>query len=191
MAANGASSLAFGLTDATSKGEDQCDQEATPVGGTNEPGAEPTRRPVQSRHPKSGNSITRHVRELEALAPAFIRWYVQRPFNADIGEVLESLTGFFRFYPELKGTGAITALEPAEVTAKLTSLMTHALLEGVRATYSLMRFLDFLHDSGRWSGSQESFQTIHGILEDIGSSEVRVIIRHRPIPDHFTKGNAE
>jgi hypothetical protein len=54
-----------------------------------------------------------------------------------------------------------------------------------------MRFLDFLHDSGRWSGSQESFQTIHGILEDIGSSEVRVIIRHRPIPDHFTKGNAE
>ena len=136
--------------------------------------------------PSPGN-----VRELEALAPAFIRWYVQRPFNADIGEVLESLTGFFRFYPELKGTGAITALEPAEVTAKLTSLMTHALLEGVRATYSLMRFLDFLHDSGRWSGSQESFQTIHGILEDIGSSEVRVIIRHRPIPDHFTKGNAE
>jgi hypothetical protein len=136
--------------------------------------------------PSPGN-----VRELEAVAPAFITWYVQHPFSADIEEVLESLTRFFRFYPELKGTRAITALEPAEVTAKLTSLMTHALLEGVMATYSLMRFLDFLHDSGRWSGSQEAFQTMHGILEDIGCSEVRVMIRHRPIPDHFTTGTAE
>ncbi|HEU4666656.1 MAG TPA: hypothetical protein VFS79_03260 [Arthrobacter sp.] len=82
-------------------------------------------------------------------------------------------------------------LEPAEVTAKLTSLMTHALLEGVLATYSLMRFLDFLLDSGRWSGSQESFQALHGILEDIGCSEVRVMIRHRPIPDHVPTGTAD
>jgi hypothetical protein len=136
--------------------------------------------------PSPGN-----VRELEAVAPAFIRWYVQHPFRTDIEEVLESLTRFFRFYPELKGTRAITALEPAEVTAKLTSLMTHALLEGAMATYSLMRFVDFLHDSGLWSGSQESFQTLHGILEDIGCSEVRVMIRHRPIPEHFTTGTAE
>jgi hypothetical protein len=107
------------------------------------------------------------------------------------GGTKESLTRFFRFYPELKGTRAITALQPAEVTAKLTSLMTHGLLEGVRATYSLMRFLDFLQDSGRWSGSQESLQTMHGILEDIGCSEVRVMIRHRPIPDDVTTGTAE
>ena len=136
--------------------------------------------------PLSGN-----VRELEAVAPAFIRWYGQHPFSADIEEVMESLICFFRFYPELDATRAITALEPAEVTAKLMSLMTHALLEGVMATYSLMRFLDFLQDSGRWSGSQESFQTLHGILEDIGRSEVRVMIRHRPIPEHFTTGSAE
>ena len=136
--------------------------------------------------PSPGN-----VRELEAVAPAFITWYVQHPFSADIEEVLESLTRFFRFYPELKGTRAITALEPAEVIAKLTTLMTHALLEGVMATYSLMRLLGFLRDSGRWSGSQESFQTVHGILEDILHSEVQVVIRHRPSPDHATTGTAE
>ncbi|WP_307430937.1 hypothetical protein [Pseudarthrobacter defluvii] len=101
------------------------------------------------------------------------------------------MTRFFRFYPELEGARAITALEPAEATAKLMSLITHALLEGVMATYSLMRFLDFLHDSGRWSGSQESFQTLHGILEDIVHSEVQVIIRHRPLPDHATTGTVE
>ncbi len=125
------------------------------------------------------------------MAPAFIRWYGQHAFSADIEEVMESLTSFFRFYPELDAARAITALEPVEVTAKLTSLMTHALLEGVMATYSLMRFLDFLQDSGRWSGSQESFQTMHGILGDILCSEVRVMIRHRPIPEHFTTGSAE
>jgi hypothetical protein len=67
----------------------------------------------------------------------------------------------------------------------------HALLEGVMAIYSLMRFLDFLQDSGRWSGSQESFQRMHGILGDILCSEVLVMIRHRPIPEHFTTGSAE
>ncbi|WP_156386215.1 hypothetical protein [Arthrobacter sp. Soil764] len=136
--------------------------------------------------PSSGN-----VRELEALAPAFIEWYGRHQFSADIEEVLESLTHFFRYYPEFDGSRTITALEPAEVIAKLTTLMTHALLDGVMATYSLMRLLGFLRDSGRWSGSQESFQTVHGILEDILHSEVQVVIRHRPITDHATTGTAE
>lgn len=136
--------------------------------------------------PSSGN-----VRELESLAPAFISWYGEHVFRVDLGEVLESLTCFFRFYPEFNETRTITALEPREVAAKLASLITHAVLEGCMATYSLMRFLNFLHDSGRWSGSPESFRAVHGILEDILCSDLRITIRYRPMPDHVPTRTTE
>ena len=121
--------------------------------------------------PSPGN-----IRELEALTPDFISWYAQRQFSADIEEVLESLKLFFRFYPETGDNRPITALDPAEVCARLSSLITNTLFEGVMASYSLMRFLDFLHDAGRWSGSQESFLVVHAVLEDISNSKVRVRI---------------
>ncbi|MDQ0827337.1 hypothetical protein QFZ60_003510 [Arthrobacter sp. B2I5] len=112
--------------------------------------------------PPSGN-----VRELEALAPAFIGWYAEHPFIADVGVVLENLRSFFRYYPEFDEERAITALDPYEFAAKLASLIINAVYEGLAAAYSLMQFLNFLHDSGRWSGSPESYRAVNGILTDI------------------------
>jgi hypothetical protein len=112
--------------------------------------------------PSSGN-----VRELEALTPAFISWYVQHPFIADVGAVLENLKNFFRYYPEFDENRAITALDPYEVAEKIASLVINAVYEGFAAAYSLMQFLHFLHDSGRWSGSSESYRAVNGILTDI------------------------
>ncbi|MDQ0798498.1 hypothetical protein [Arthrobacter sp. SLBN-112] len=112
--------------------------------------------------PSSGN-----VHELETLAPAFICWYVQRPFSTDVEEVLASLKLFFRFYPEIGENRSITALDPAEVAARLASLIIHTVYEGIVATYSLTTFLRFLHDSGRWSGNPESYRAVNSILTGI------------------------
>jgi hypothetical protein len=108
-----------------------------------------------------------NVRELNTLAPAFIGWYGEHPFIADVGAVLENLNNFFRYYPEFDENRAITALDPYEVAAKLASLIINAVYEGLAAAYSLMQFLNFLHDSGRWSGSPESYRAVNGILTDI------------------------
>jgi len=108
-----------------------------------------------------------NVRELEALAPAFIGWYAEHPFIADVGVVLENLKSFFRYYPEFDEKRAITALDPYEFAAKLVSLIINAVYEGLSAAYALMQFLNFLHDSGRWSGSPESYRAVNGILTDI------------------------
>jgi hypothetical protein len=123
--------------------------------------------------PSSGN-----LRELEALAPAFICWYVQRPFSTDVKEVLASLELFFRFYPEIGERRSITALEPGEVAARLAALIINTVQPGLVATYSLMQFLGFLHDSGRWSGNPESYRAVQGILFDIISLDMGAT-RHR------------
>ena len=140
--------------------------------------------PFKTAIPRVAIPSTGNIQELESLSPDFISWYAQHRFSVDIEEVLESLTLFFRFYPSFEGGRSITALKSAEVSAKLSSLITHTLFEGVMAAYSLMRFVEFLHAAGRWSGSQESFQTLHDILEDILHSEVSVRIRYRQAPEH-------
>ncbi|WP_314215606.1 hypothetical protein [Pseudarthrobacter equi] len=147
--------------------------------------------PFKTAIPRVAIPSTGNIQELESLSPDFISWYAQRQFGADIEEVLASLAHFFRFYPEFEGTRSITALDPAEVTAKLISLITHTLLEGVKAALSLMRFVNFLHDSGRWSGSQESFQTLHDILEGISNARVRIAISYEHIPEHVTTETAD
>ena len=108
-----------------------------------------------------------NVRELEALAPACIGWYGEHPFIADVGVVLENLKCFFRYYPEFDEKRAITALDPYEFAERLASLIISAVYEGLAAAYSLMQFMNFLHDSGRWSGSSESYRAVNGILTDI------------------------
>jgi hypothetical protein len=129
--------------------------------------------PFKASAPQVATPSSGNVRELETLAPAFICWYVQRPFSTDVEEVLASLKLFFRFYPESGEKRSITALDPAEVAARLASLIIHTVYEGIVATYSLTTFLRFLHDSGRWSGKPESYRAVNGILTDIICLDMR------------------
>lgn len=110
---------------------------------------------------------------METLTPAFICWYVEHPFSTDVEDVLASLKLFFRFYPEIGENRSITALDPAEVAARLASLIIHTVDEGIVATYSLMQFQRFLEDSGRWSGNPESYRAVNGILMDIICLDMR------------------
>ncbi|GGH98356.1 hypothetical protein ACFFGR_01000 [Arthrobacter liuii] len=110
---------------------------------------------------------------METLTPAFICWYVEHPSSTDVEDVLASLKLFFRFYPEIGENRSITALDPAEVAARLASLIIHTVNEGIVATYSLMQFQRFLEDSGRWSGNPESYRAVNGILMDIICLDMR------------------
>ena len=129
--------------------------------------------PPQTWCPPSSSN----VRELEALAPACIGWYGEHPFIADVGVVLENLKCFFRYYPEFDEKRAITALDPYEFAERLASLIISAVYEGLAAAYSLMQFMNFLHDSGRWFGSSESYRAVNGILTDIICLDMSVRLR--------------
>jgi len=129
--------------------------------------------PFKAAIPRVAVPSTGNIQELESLSPDFISWYAQHRFSVDIEEVLESLTLFFRFYPSFEGGRSITALKPAEVAERLAALIIHTVHDGVVATYSLMLFLRFLHDSGQWSGNPESYRTVQGILLEIISLDMR------------------
>ncbi|KQR04842.1 hypothetical protein ASF72_00040 [Arthrobacter sp. Leaf141] len=114
-----------------------------------------------------------NVRELEALTPAFIRWFRAGPGNPDATFVVEHLAFFFRFYPRDEETSSITALHPENVAAKMASLLLHTVQEGIVAMYCLMHFVEFLRDSSRWTGDQESFRAVHGLLTDFICIDLR------------------
>lgn len=129
--------------------------------------------PFKAANRRTAIPSSASVRELEALAPAFTYWYAQRPSSTDVEEVLASLKLFFRFYPEIGENRSITALDPAEVAARLASLIINTVHAGLAAAYSLMRFLKFLEDSGRWSGNPESRRAVNGVLTDIICLDMR------------------
>jgi hypothetical protein len=137
--------------------------------------------PFKNANPDVVRPSPSNVRELETLAPAFTSWYGERPFIADVGAVLDNLKSFFRYYPAFDENRAITALDPYEVAARLASLIINAVYEGLAAAYSLMQFLNFLHDSGRWSGSPESYRAVNGILTDIICLDMSARLRAMPM----------
>ena len=177
MATHGASSLPFGLTGTTSKVRINVTRKQRRLAARRKPARKQAGSPVKGTRRETAPASPGNVSELQALAPAFACWYREHWFRTDVRVVLESLTLFFRFYPASKGSGAITALEPADVAVRLASLILGTLHEGITATYCMMQFLRFLRDSGRWSGDEESFRAVHGILTDIIGLDLRVALR--------------
>jgi hypothetical protein len=126
-----------------------------------------SRKPALNVKPEVALASTRNIREIDSLTPAFVRWYAGQQYRTDVRVVLQHLTGFFHDYPESNRTGPITALEPTEVAPEIATLILDSVNEGVIATICLHEFLLFLRDSGRWTGSLESYRGLYGFLREI------------------------
>lgn len=78
--------------------------------------------------------------------------------------VLEQLTVFFTFYPEISGGVPVTAMDPGRIGTFVESFDE---LNADLASFfcaSLFEYLHFLRDTGRWSGSEERYRKLHRIL---------------------------
>ena len=104
--------------------------------------------------------------ELGALVPAFVRWHREHGETQDPAIVLEHLTAFLCVHATVSGDSALTALEP-KLMAELVALLIELDPEiALHVCTTLFQFMHFLRDTGRWSGTPESYQAVRRVLFD-------------------------
>jgi hypothetical protein len=141
--------------------------------------ANKSRRPAATRtfssgHP-SGNaarsakdSLASHLsaQELDSLVPAFVRWHSEHPVVRDVSLVLKLLTIFFYTHAEVYGDSTVRAMEPEDTAELVVLLIERDADVAVLYCGSLLEFVDFLRDTGRWSGTPESYKAVRRTLCD-------------------------
>jgi hypothetical protein len=128
-----------------------------------------------SRGHRSGNtahsandSLASHLsaQELDSLVPAFVRWHSEHPAVRDVSLVLKLLAAFFYIHAEVYGDATVRAIEPEDTAELVTLLIERDTDLAVLLCGSLLEFVDFLRDKGRWSGTPESYQVVRRTLCD-------------------------
>ena len=82
----------------------------------------------------------------------------------DLVPVLEQLTAFFPVYAELSGRAAVTAMDPGLIAEFVEFLNERDAEFASFFCAVLFEYMHFLRDTGRWSGTTESHQVLHGVL---------------------------
>ena len=84
----------------------------------------------------------------------------------DVSLVLKLLTAFSCIRAEVYGDATVSVVEP-EDTAELVALLIERDADfAVLLCGSLLEFVDFLRDEGRWSGTPEGYTAVRRILCD-------------------------
>lgn len=84
----------------------------------------------------------------------------------DVLVVLKLLTAFTCVRAEVYGDATVSVIEP-EDTAELVALLIERDADFVVLLCgSLLEFVDFLRDEGRWSGTPEGYTAVRRILYD-------------------------
>ena len=84
----------------------------------------------------------------------------------DVSLVLKLLTAYSCVRAEIYGDVTVSMMEP-EDTAELVALLIERDADfAVLFSGSLLEFVDFLRDEGRWSGTPEGYTAVRRILRD-------------------------
>ena len=78
--------------------------------------------------------------------------------------VLEQLTAFFSIYTEISGGAPVTAMDPGRIARFVESFDERNADFASFFCASLLEYLHFLRDTGRWSGSEERYRNLHRVL---------------------------
>ncbi|MFF2243224.1 hypothetical protein ACFVTM_03450 [Arthrobacter sp. NPDC058130] len=95
---------------------------------------------------------------------AFMYWHREHGIVPDVVPVLEQLSTVFAIYAEISGGAAVTAMDPGLVAEFVDSLNEHDADIASFFCLSLFAYMHFLKDTGRWTGTDESHQILHGVL---------------------------
>lgn len=98
---------------------------------------------------------------------------------SDVSLVLKQVNTFFSMRAHLYDDTAVTAVEPEDMTELVEVLIERDTEFAAFFCGSLFEFVHFLMDSGRWSGTPESYQAVRRILLD-GLFSARFLPQGRP-----------
>ncbi|MCG2621390.1 plasmid pRiA4b ORF-3 family protein [Arthrobacter sp. I2-34] len=107
----------------------------------------------------------RVARAIEALTPDFVRW-----FEEDIGPAEDALTclGLVQAisvdYQEEAGTTDVTAFQAGLLADMFQQIddVDPGMVDVVVEMFHL--YIDFLHETGRWTGTDEDYEEVHAFL---------------------------
>lgn len=111
---------------------------------------------------RPGSRTSRHDQALGSLI-AFVGWHREHGILPEL-PVLEQLTAFFPIYTEISGGAPVTAMDPGRIARYVESFDAPDADFASFLCASLFEYLHFLRDTGRWSGSEERYRNLHGVL---------------------------
>ncbi|WP_028280023.1 hypothetical protein [Arthrobacter sp. H5] len=135
----------------------------------------------RSKHGSNGGSAQqatsltrfRAERAVDSIAHDFITW-----FEADFGPAEEALDclnvskALITAYFEATATGVATAFKPDALAAVALQLVDVGGEEEVAEVLDMFHlYVDFLHDTGRWTGTEEEYDGVHSILTRGGADD--------------------
>lgn len=145
--------------------------------------AKKTTRHTKSGHaPAPGSAVSlssyRAERALAPVVPGFVDWFAQSFGPADEAlACLEVVTAATAAYFEEAGIASATAFEPGSFAAVL-EMIAESDPDRAPMIFSVLHlFIDFLHESGNWSGTEADYDAVHALVrEDTGTPPEQPVI---------------
>jgi len=108
----------------------------------------------------------RAARAVDALTRDFVRWYEEDLGPADDAMAcLEVVKSVAAVYFEATGAVEATAFAPGPLAMLLEDLETAGEEEAVELVVEMFHFyVDFLKETGRWSGTDQDYEAVHALL---------------------------
>ncbi|HKS00503.1 MAG TPA: hypothetical protein VJS86_02430 [Arthrobacter sp.] len=95
---------------------------------------------------------------------AFLAWHQECGILPDVNPVLVQLKAFFPIYAELSSGAPVSAMDPGLVAQHVESLEDRDPEFAGYFCAVLFEYMHFLKDTGRWSGTEESYWVLHDVL---------------------------
>lgn len=132
------------------------------------PGKHPS--PAQPA-PKLPLQLVLEHRAVDSLTPDFVRWFADIGDPSDALQCLHLVKGFLSASHAVKGTGSATRVVPENLEDIIEAFA--GLLDAEDAASAsaeiydyLHLYVDFLMESGHWSGTEEDYFLVHSMLSE-------------------------
>ena len=106
--------------------------------------------------------VHRFLRHLPRIIPDFEAWCAETNFDVEGKQLRTRITIFLAHYARISGNNEITFLNVPAFAATLDALMsvgeTNEFLE---MTHVFGAYLEFIHTTGRWTGTHEEYKQVH------------------------------
>lgn len=119
----------------------------------------------------------RAERALDALTPAFVRWFDDgSPGAATVAvDCLRQVKAVLGRYMGRTAAAGVTVLDPVPLALAITDVLVATATaedeDAVLVVEAVHAYVDFLSETGRWSGSAEQLAGITDFFESVGSAE--------------------
>jgi hypothetical protein len=111
--------------------------------------------------------LYRVERRLAAVTPDFVDWYAESLGPAEEAMAcLDIVKAVAATYSEVTGEPGVTEFEPLALGDMMDEIEAADPDEALMVFAVFHLFIDFLHETGKWTGSEEDYVVVHSLLAE-------------------------